>query len=81
MSRSHLPRVVHHQVHDISKYITREGYLDSRRCSWDTYTESYITKYTSIRRKNIKTVNCMTVGAAADGGVCGSSRAALGVGV
>ena len=27
-----------------------EGYHDSRRCSRDTYPESYITKYTSIRR-------------------------------
>jgi len=26
------------------------GYHDSRRCSRDTYPESYITKYTSIRR-------------------------------
>jgi len=28
----------------------REGYHESRRCSRDTYPESYITKYTSIRR-------------------------------
>ena len=28
-----------------------EGYRESRRCSRDTYPESYITKYTSIRRK------------------------------
>ena len=28
-----------------------EGYHESRRCSRDTYPESYITKYTSIRRK------------------------------
>ena len=27
-----------------------EGYRESRRCSRDTYPESYITKYTSIRR-------------------------------
>ena len=27
-----------------------EGYPESRRCSRDTYPESYITKYTSIRR-------------------------------
>ena len=27
-----------------------EGYDESRRCSRDTYPESYITKYTSIRR-------------------------------
>ena len=27
-----------------------EGYHESRRCSKDTYPESYITKYTSIRR-------------------------------
>ena len=27
-----------------------EGYHESRRCSRDTYPESYITKYTSIRR-------------------------------
>ena len=27
-----------------------EGYRESRRCSGDTYPESYITKYTSIRR-------------------------------
>ena len=26
------------------------GYHESRRCSKDTYPESYITKYTSIRR-------------------------------
>jgi len=26
-----------------------EGYHESRRCSRDTYPESYITKYTSIR--------------------------------
>ena len=28
-----------------------EGYRESRRSSRDTYPESYITKYTSIRRK------------------------------
>ena len=28
-----------------------EGYHESRRCSRDTYAESYITKYASIRRK------------------------------
>ena len=28
----------------------REGCRESRRCSRDTYPESYITKYTSIRR-------------------------------
>jgi len=28
-----------------------EGYHESRRCSRCTYPESYITKYTSIRRK------------------------------
>ena len=28
-----------------------EGYHESRRCSRDTYPESYILKYTSIRRK------------------------------
>ena len=27
-----------------------EGYHESRRCSRDTYPESYTTKYTSIRR-------------------------------
>ena len=27
-----------------------EGYRESRRCSRDTYPESYITKYTSVRR-------------------------------
>ena len=27
-----------------------EGYHESRRCSRDTYPESYITKYTSIQR-------------------------------
>ena len=27
-----------------------EGYRESRRCLSDTYPESYITKYTSIRR-------------------------------
>jgi len=26
------------------------GYRESRRCSRDTYPESYITEYTSIRR-------------------------------
>jgi len=25
-----------------------EGYDESRRCSWDTYPDFYITKYTSI---------------------------------
>jgi len=30
-----------------------EGCRESRRCSRDTYPESYITKYTSIRRKNL----------------------------
>ena len=28
-----------------------EGYHESRRCSRDTYPESYITKYTRIRRQ------------------------------
>jgi hypothetical protein len=27
-----------------------EGYHESRRCSRDTYPESYITKYTSVQR-------------------------------
>ena len=31
-----------------------EGSLESRRCSRDTYPQSYITKYTSIRRKNVR---------------------------
>ena len=31
-----------------------EGYHESRRCSRDTYPESYITKYTSIRRQYIR---------------------------
>ena len=30
-----------------------EGYRESRRCSRDTYPESYITKYTSIRRQTL----------------------------
>ena len=30
---------------------SREGYHESRRCSRDTYPESYITKYTRIRRE------------------------------
>ena len=38
-------RVVH------SGLIGWEGYHESRRCSRDTYPETYITKYTSIRRK------------------------------
>jgi len=29
----------------------REGCRDSRRCSRDTYPESYITKYTSVTKK------------------------------
>ena len=31
-----------------------EGYHESRGCSRDTYPESYITKYTSIRRKIVR---------------------------
>ena len=31
-----------------------EGYRESKRCSKDTYAESYITKHTSIRRLNLK---------------------------
>ena len=31
-----------------------EGYRESRRCSRDTYPESYITKYTSIRRLRLR---------------------------
>ena len=31
-------------------WLNWEGYHESRRCSRDTYPESYITKYTSIRR-------------------------------
>jgi len=30
-----------------------EGYHESRRCSRNTYPESYITKYTSIRRETV----------------------------
>jgi len=30
-----------------------EGYHESRRCSRDTYPESYITKYSSMRRQNV----------------------------
>ena len=36
-----------------------EGCRESRRCSRDTYPESYITKYTSIRRLKLGVVyNC-----------------------
>ena len=40
-----------------------EGCHESRRCSRDTYPESYITKYTRIRRANTKLAkraNCLT---------------------
>ena len=30
-----------------------DGYYEGRRCSRDTYPESYVTKYTSIRRINL----------------------------
>ena len=30
--------------------VSWEGYHESRRCSRETYPESYITNYTSIRR-------------------------------
>ena len=33
-----------------------EGYHESKRCSRDTYPESYITKYTNIRRVKSQTV-------------------------
>jgi len=33
-----------------NEVLLSEGYRESRRCSRDTYPESYITKYTSIRR-------------------------------
>ena len=34
-----------------------EGYHERRRCSRDTYPESCITKYTSIRRNKSQTLN------------------------
>ena len=37
-------------LHDGLKMGWREGCRESRRCSRYTYPESYITKYTSIRR-------------------------------
>jgi len=36
---------------------SEEGYRESRRCSRDTYPESNITKYTSIRREPQSAVN------------------------
>ena len=41
--------VVIHEIPLLSA-VDREGYRASRRCSRDTYLESYITKYTNIRR-------------------------------
>ena len=35
-------------------YSLWEGYHESRRCSRDTYLESYTTKYTSIRKQSLK---------------------------
>ena len=35
-----------------------EGHHESRRCSRDTYPDSYITKYTSIRRKCASLSGC-----------------------
>ena len=38
-----------------------EGCRESRRCSRDIYPESYITKYTSIRRYNILASSAVSV--------------------
>jgi hypothetical protein len=45
-----------------------EGYHERRRCSRDTYPESYITQYTSIRRLFIKGSTCVE-GVGHEGGV------------
>ena len=37
-----------------------EGYHESRRCSGDTYPESYITKYPSIRRQSFEPLPTVT---------------------
>jgi hypothetical protein len=37
----------------IDSRLVWEGYHESRRCSTDTYPESYITKYTSMRRSTL----------------------------
>ena len=57
VSPSSLPafsRASRSALHSTCKYIqlekTWEGYLESKRCSRDTYPESNITKYPSIRR-------------------------------
>jgi len=37
-------------------WLNWEGYHEGRRCSWDTYPESYITEYTSIRIEELAAV-------------------------
>ena len=34
----------------------REGYHESRKCSRDTYPESYITDYTPVYEENVAAV-------------------------
>ena len=36
-----------------------EGYRESRKCSRETYPESYITKYTSIRKFHSFSARCL----------------------
>ena len=40
-------------------YRLREGYHEGKRCSRDTYPESYITKCTSVRRLSVGTPLCL----------------------
>jgi len=40
----------------------REGYHESRKCSRDTYPESYITDYTSVYEENVAAVMGFRVG-------------------
>jgi len=51
--RAECPVTLTRLLHLLSKGdILRVSWLNGRRCSRDTYPESYITKYTSIRRKS-----------------------------
>ena len=48
-----------------------EGYHESRRCSRDTYPESYITKYTNVRNRNVQSGATYQVGPIKH---CGTAR-------
>jgi len=47
-----VPRAASAGMAGVVKWLLWEGFRESRRCSRDTYPESYITEYTSVYEEN-----------------------------